>query len=157
MLFLDPNNAKVHRSLGDLYLKKGEIQQAITAFQESLRLNPLQPTLQELLRYQTARLKRIQTPKTTQYQTVESSLGKAFNQNKQTVNLSLSSISNLSRVDWLRILAVTVSLYFIVFLQLKFGVAYLHWIAVLALFILDSFLLWGGYFSTLSLGYVAAR
>lgn len=141
LLSLDPNNDRVHRSLGDLYLKKSEIQQAIIAYQESLRLNPLQPTLQELLRYQTARLKRMQTPKTTQYQTVESSRDKAFNQKKPIVNFLFSSISNLSRVDWLSILAVSVFLHLIVFLQLKFGVIYLHWLAVLVLFILDLLLL----------------
>jgi tetratricopeptide (TPR) repeat protein len=71
LLSLYPNDADVHRLLGNLCLKKNEIQQAITAYQESLRLNPLQPSIQELVRYQTARLKRLQTAKPKQYSTVK--------------------------------------------------------------------------------------
>ncbi|AFY94798.1 tetratricopeptide repeat protein [Chamaesiphon minutus] len=71
LLSLYPNDADVHRLIGNLYLKKNEIQRAIIAYQESLRLNPLQPSIQELVRYQTARLKRLQTAKPKQYSTTK--------------------------------------------------------------------------------------
>jgi predicted Zn-dependent protease len=49
LLPLCPNDAIVYRSVGDLYQLQNKKQQSITAYQESLRLNPLQADLQALV------------------------------------------------------------------------------------------------------------
>jgi predicted Zn-dependent protease len=49
LLSLYPNNAIIYRLAGDLYQLQNKNQQSIAAYQESLRLNPLQSELQTLI------------------------------------------------------------------------------------------------------------
>lgn len=49
LLPLCPNDATVYRLVGDLYQLQNKQQQSISAYQESLRLNPLQADLQALV------------------------------------------------------------------------------------------------------------
>jgi tetratricopeptide (TPR) repeat protein len=49
LLPLCPNDANVYRLVGDLYQLQNKNQQSIAAYQESLRLNPLQTDLQALV------------------------------------------------------------------------------------------------------------
>ena len=49
LLPLCPNNAHVYRLVGDLYKLQNKNRQSIAAYQESLRLNPLQTDLQALV------------------------------------------------------------------------------------------------------------
>ncbi len=49
LLPLSPNDASIYRLVGDLYQRQNKNQQSIAAYQESLRLNPLQTDLQALV------------------------------------------------------------------------------------------------------------
>jgi tetratricopeptide (TPR) repeat protein len=49
LLPLCPNDASIYRLVGDLYQRQNKNQQSIAAYQESLRLNPLQTDLQALV------------------------------------------------------------------------------------------------------------
>ena len=49
LLAIAPNDAGIHLLVGDLAQQQHKIRQAIAAYQESLRLNPLQIELQELV------------------------------------------------------------------------------------------------------------
>jgi tetratricopeptide (TPR) repeat protein len=49
LLPLSPEDATIHRLVGDLYQLQNKQQQSIAAYQESLRLNPLQADLQALV------------------------------------------------------------------------------------------------------------
>jgi tetratricopeptide (TPR) repeat protein len=49
LLPLCPDDANIHRLVGDLYQFQNKNQQSIAAYQESLRLNPLQNDLQDLV------------------------------------------------------------------------------------------------------------
>ena len=49
LLPLCPNDAIVYRLVGDLYQLQNKKQQSVAAYQESLRLNPLQSDLQVLI------------------------------------------------------------------------------------------------------------
>jgi tetratricopeptide (TPR) repeat protein len=49
LLRLSPNDADVYRSIGNLYQRQNKQQQAIAAYQESMRLNPLQSDLHAVI------------------------------------------------------------------------------------------------------------
>jgi tetratricopeptide (TPR) repeat protein len=49
LLKLAPNDADIYRSIGNLYQQQNKQQQAIAAYQESMRLNPLQSDLHAVI------------------------------------------------------------------------------------------------------------
>jgi tetratricopeptide (TPR) repeat protein len=62
LLALSPNDATIHLLAGDIYKQQQKHPQAIAAYQESLRLDPLQPALQELV---SSYIHKTQTTQTT--------------------------------------------------------------------------------------------
>jgi tetratricopeptide (TPR) repeat protein len=113
MLSLYPNDAGVHYCLGNFYQMQNKIREAIPAYQESLRLDPLQPGLEEAIQHL---------------------------QNRKA-DLGLDFVMRIAQGDWSSLLIAVFLLNTIIFVQLKFGSSSPHWLLYLAAVVLDLFLL----------------
>ncbi len=114
MLSLYPNDAGVHYCVGNFYQMQCKIKQAIPAYQESLRLDPLQPGLQEAIQHLQGR----------------------------QADLGLDYLIGIFQVDWRNTIIAAILLNSIMLIQIKFSNSFPHWFLLVATIILDLSLLW---------------
>jgi tetratricopeptide (TPR) repeat protein len=118
MLSLYPNDAGVHYCLGNFYQMQNKIREAIPAYQESLRLDPLRPGLEEVIQSLQDRLERLQ-----------------FKPYSYTIRIS--------RSNWSKVLGGAIVLHSLVLIQLKFGTSPPDWRIFSILLLMDLVLVLG--------------